>query len=89
MVLVRDLEWRLLQKRNVAQPELHNQRVFVGLFNDPMTKRIKHLDGAAHDLKNLLLGQQRVSSVFIRVRRLSYPFVFIRVHSCLTLQRIT
>jgi hypothetical protein len=64
---VEDIEQRLLPERNVSQTKLNRQCIFIWLLNQPMTKRVKNLDGAANNLKNFFFGQQRST---------------IRVHSC-------
>jgi len=62
-----NIEQRLLPERNVSQTKLNGQRVFIWLLNQPVTKRVKNLDGTTDNLKNFFFGQQLFT---------------IRVHSC-------
>jgi hypothetical protein len=66
---VEDIEQRLLPERNVSQTKLNCQRVFIWLLNQPVTKRVKDLDGTADNLKNFFFGPTAF--------RYSCPFVFI------------
>ena len=64
---VEDIERRLLPKRNLSQIKLDHQCIFVWLFNQPVTKRVKNLDGASNNLKG----------PWPTTFRCSCPFVFI------------
>ena len=64
---VEDVEQRLLAEGNVSQTKLNCQRVFVWLLEQPVTKCVKNLYGAANNLKNFFFGQK---------------LSVIRVHSC-------
>src|ERR1700730_15210396 len=57
MSLVEDIERRLLLEGNVSQT-INRQRIFVWLLNQPVTKRIKNLDGTTNNLKDFFFGQQ-------------------------------
>src|SRR5712691_2773033 len=64
---VEDIEHRLLAIRDVSQPKFHDQRIFVWLLDYPVAERIKNLDCAPDNSKDLLFAQQ---------------LSIIRVHSC-------
>ena len=57
LALVENVECRLLLEWNLAQPKLHDERIFVGLLNDSMAKCVKDLDRAANNLKDFALEQ--------------------------------
>ena len=40
VAFIEDIERRLLAKWNLSEAELHDQRSFVWLLNEPMAKRI-------------------------------------------------
>jgi len=67
VAFVKDIEGRLLLKRNSSQQELDDQRIFVRLLYKTVPESIKNLDGTSHNLKNLVLEQQLFA---------------LRVHSC-------
>jgi hypothetical protein len=58
MSFVEDIERRLLLEGNVSQTKIDCQRIFVWLLNQPVTKRVKNLDGTTDNLKNFFFGQQ-------------------------------
>ena len=51
-----DVEDRLLPKRNASETKLDCQGIFVRLLKQPVTKRVKNLDGTADNLKNFFFG---------------------------------
>jgi len=55
---VEDIEQRLVAVRDVSQPKLHDQRIFVRLLNYPVAECVENLDRAPDNLKDLLFGQQ-------------------------------
>ncbi len=58
IAFVEDIEQRLLAIRDVSQPKLHDQRIFVRLLNQPVAECVENLDRAPDNLKDLLFGQQ-------------------------------
>ena len=67
VAFVKDIEGRLLLKRNSSQQELDDERVFIRFFDETVTERVENLDGTADDLKDFVLEQQLFA---------------LRVHSC-------
>ena len=57
LAFVENVKCGLLLEWNLAQPKLHDQCIFVRLFNDSVAKCVKDLDRAANDLKDFVLEQ--------------------------------
>ena len=64
---VEGIEQRLLTIRDVSQPKLHDQRIFVWLLDYPVAECVENLDRTPDNLKDLLFGRSFSSFVSIGV----------------------
>ena len=67
LALVKNIERRLLPKRNFPQSEFNDQRIFVWLLNDSVLEGVQNLDSPANNLEHFVADSSFSLLVSIRV----------------------